>query len=127
MYTGNVGATRSHDDPITIYLREACALPPLARGEEIELSQRLFAHDQQAESAGKRLVEANLAMVVSIAEAHLDSGIHALDLIQVGNDGLMLALKTFPVDGGESFSVHATACVKDAIEKALARPRATSS
>jgi DNA-directed RNA polymerase sigma subunit (sigma70/sigma32) len=115
------GATRLDDDPVAIYLREACAFPALTRDEEIELSQHVLAHDQQAETAGQRLIEANLAMVVSIAEGYRDAGMHVLDLIQKGNDGLLLALETFAGNSSESFSVHAAACINEAIAKALAK------
>ena len=120
MYTGYVGTTKFDDDPIQVYLREACAIPALTRDEEIELSQHVLAHDQQAESAGKRLIEANLAMVVSIAERHLGAGMRIFDLIQKGNDGLLLALKTYQGKCGDSFSAHAAICVNEAIAKAIA-------
>lgn len=123
MYTGYVGGTRLEDDPVRVYLREMCAIPVLTRDEEIELSQHVLAHDQQAESAGKRLIEANLAMVVSIAEGHRDAGMHVLDLIQKGNDGLLLALETFAGHSSESFSAHAAACIHEAMAKAIAESR----
>ncbi len=68
------------NDPVAFYLREGCAFPPLTRKEEIELSQHVLAHDRDAESAAKSL-KCNLALVVSIAEGYLDSGMHVLDLI----------------------------------------------
>ncbi|HYL61870.1 MAG TPA: sigma-70 factor domain-containing protein [Candidatus Methylomirabilis sp.] len=123
MYTGYVGTTRLDDDPVQVYLREVCATPALTRDEEIELSQHVLAHDQQAESAGTRLIEANLAMVVSIAERYRDGGMPLLELIQKGNDGLLLALKTFADNPNESFSAHAAACINDAIAKAIAESR----
>ena len=61
------GVMRLDDDPVKVYLRELCAVPELTRNEEIELSQHVLAQDEQAESAGKRLIEANLDVVVSIA------------------------------------------------------------
>jgi DNA-directed RNA polymerase sigma subunit (sigma70/sigma32) len=120
-YTGYVGAKRFEDDPVAIYLREVYAIPALTRDEEIELYQHVLANDQQADFAAKRLIDSNLAMVVAIAEGHRDAGMHVLDLIQEGNEGLKLALRTFRGDSGESFSDHAAACVKDAIAKALAK------
>ena len=81
-----------NNDPVRFYLREVCTSPPLTRAEEIELSRHVLARDEQAESAGMRLIEGNLAMVVSIAERHRSAGIHVLDLIQKGNDGLLLTL-----------------------------------
>ncbi len=120
-YTGYVGTTRLDDDPVAFYLRHVGAIPALARDEEIELYQHVLAQDQQADSARKRLIDSNLAMVVSIAEGHRDAGMHVLELIQEGNAGLMLALRTFRGDSVESFSDHAAACVEDAIVKALAK------
>ena len=121
-YTGYVGTTRLDDgDPVAFYLRHVGAIPALTRDEEIELYQHVLANDQQADFAAKRLIDSNLAMVVAIAEGHRDAGMHVLELIQEGNEGLMLALRTFRGDSGESFSDHAAACVKDAIAKALAK------
>jgi len=71
VYTGFVEATRSDDDPVTIYLREIGAIPALTMDEEIELSQHVLAHDRQAELARKRVIEANLATVVSSAHDFL--------------------------------------------------------
>jgi RNA polymerase primary sigma factor len=110
----------SFDDPIQVYLREVGTVPPLTNDQEFELSQHVLANDQQAESAGKTLVEANLAMVVSIAERHPRGNMHLLDLVQKGNDGLLYALKTFPDQPNQSFSAYATACVDAAIAKAIA-------
>ena len=123
MYTGYVEAKRLDDDPVRVYLREMCGIPVLTKDEEIELSQHVLAHDQQAESAGKRLIEANLATVVSIAERYRDAGMHVLDLIQEGNNGLLLALETFAGNSGESFSTQAATCINDAIAKAIAKSR----
>jgi DNA-directed RNA polymerase sigma subunit (sigma70/sigma32) len=83
----------------------------------------VLAHDQQAESAGQRLVEGSLSMVVAIAEQHRSSGIHVFDLIIKGNDGLLVALNTFGGSSGESFSSHAAKCVEQAISKAIAESR----
>jgi DNA-directed RNA polymerase sigma subunit (sigma70/sigma32) len=91
------------------------------RDEEIELFHYVRAHDRHAESAAKRLIDSNLSVVVSIAEAHRDSGMHVLELIQEGNEALLLALRTDRGDSRESFSAHAAACVRDAIAKALAK------
>ena len=123
MYTGYVETTRFDDEPVQVYLREVRAVPALTKDEELELSQHVLANDQQAESAGKRLIEANLARVVSIAERYRDGGIHVLELVQKGNDGLLLALRTFAENSTESFSTHATACINASIEKAIADSR----
>jgi RNA polymerase primary sigma factor len=108
------------DDAVEFYLRHVGAIPALTRDEEIELSKHVLAHDQQAESAAKSLIDANLAVVVSIAEGYLDSGMRMLELIQEGNAGLLIALKTF-ANSGETFSAHAAVCIRDAIAKALAK------
>jgi DNA-directed RNA polymerase sigma subunit (sigma70/sigma32) len=104
-----------------MYLREACSVPPMTKDEEIELSAHVLANDQEAESAGRRLIEGNLANVVSIAETYGDRGVHVLDLIQKGNDGLLVALQKFARDPAKSFSAHAAECVTEAIVKAIAQ------
>ena len=110
---------RFDDDPVQVYLREVGTVPPLTKEQEIALSQHVLAKDQQAESAGKILVEANLAMVVSIAQRYPRGNMHLLDLIQRGNDGLLHALMTFPDNPNQSFSTYAAACVDAAIAKAI--------
>jgi RNA polymerase primary sigma factor len=114
------------DDPVKVYLAEVCKVPPLSRDEEIRCIQNLRAGDQQSESAGKRLVEANLSLVVSIAERCRTERIHILDLIQNGNDGLMVALKTFSDCGEDNFSAHATTHIERAILEAVASSVSTS-
>jgi len=111
------------DNPVHVYLREVGTVPPLTKDQEIELSRHVLAKDPQAESAGKALVEANLAMVVSIAESYPRGQMHLLDLIQRGNDGLLFALKTFPDHRDQSFSDYAAACVDAAIAKAIAESK----
>jgi len=118
-----VDSTRFDDDPVQVYLREVAAVPPLTKDQEIELSQHVLARDQQAESAGKTLIEANLAMVVSIAERYPRGSMHLLDLLQRGNDGLLFALKTFPDHPNQSFSAYAAACVDSAFARAIAESR----
>ena len=70
------------DDSVQAYLREIGSIPPLTIGEEAELSHQVLAHNYQAESAGRRLIEANLVLVVTIAKRRQAAGIHVLDLIQ---------------------------------------------
>jgi RNA polymerase primary sigma factor len=108
------------DDPVKVYLREVTVFPPMTPNEELDLSLHVRAGDQQAESSGSRLVEANLQLVVSIAERHRDSGVHILDLIQKGNEGLLLALETFADSSSDSFSAHAAICIDCAIAKHIA-------
>ena len=111
------------DDPLAVYLRELNAIPALAQDEENKLSRHLRANDEDAETAGLRLVEANLLTVVAIAERYRGSGIHILELIQRGNEGLLLALNSFAASSGESFSAHAQACIKRAIAAAAGDSR----
>src|SRR5579864_173525 len=99
-------ATRFDDDSVQFYLRHGCAFPALTEDEEIELSQHVLAKDEQAESAGLRLIEGSLRMVVSIAERYRDGSLHILDLIQAGNGGLLVALKTLAENSTGSFSTH---------------------
>lgn len=108
------------EDLFQLYRREVCTIPPLTHEEEAELTQHVRAHDEHEESAAKRLIEANLAMVVSVAESHRGEGMHLLDLAQKGNDALLLALQTFPAESEQPFSVHAAACVRAAIAQAVA-------
>jgi DNA-directed RNA polymerase sigma subunit (sigma70/sigma32) len=119
-------ATSFDNDPVEVYLREVAAVPPQTEDQESELSRHVLANSQQAESAGRILVEANLAMVVSIAQRYPRGNRNLLDLIQIGNDGLLFALRTLPDNPGHSFSAYAAACVDAAIRKAIAAstPRA---
>jgi len=110
------------DDPEGLYLSEVLKVPPLSHSEESRCLQHVRAGDEQAETARKRLVEANLHLVVSIAERNRNDRIQFLDLIVKGNDGLMGALQTFDESGEDSFSAYATACIECAIAEALASP-----
>jgi len=110
------------DDPEGLYLSEVLKVPPLRPDEEIRCLQQVRAGDEQAEPARKRLVEANLHLVVSIAQRNRNDRIHFLDLIVKGNDSLMGALQTFGDSGEDNFSAHATTCIERAIAEALASP-----
>jgi RNA polymerase primary sigma factor len=101
------------DDPEGLYLAEFLKVPPLSPDEEIRCLQQVRAGDEQAETARKRLVEANLHLVASIAERYRNDHIHFLDLIVKGNDALLLALQAF--GGEDNFPAHATAHVERAI------------
>jgi len=114
-----------YGDAVKAYLLEIQTFPPLTKDEEIDLSQHLRAQDRQAEPAGKRLIEANLLLVVSIAERYRDAGMNMMDLIQKGNDGLLLALNTFVASSSDSFSIHAATCIDDAISAAIANSGTT--
>ena len=110
-------------DPVQVYLREVAAVPPLMPEEETQLIQRIRAQDDQAESAKVRLLEANLRIVVSIAESYRNAPIHILDLIQKGNEGLLVAVKTLASTSTGSFSDHAARCIHQAIEEAVRKPQ----
>jgi RNA polymerase primary sigma factor len=112
------------DDPVEVYLAEVRKVPPLTAQEEIELPQHLRAHDSETELAGHRLAEANLGLVVAIAERHRHAGMHILDLIQKGNNGLLVAVQTFATSSAESFRDHAAACIEREIVDAIADPGA---
>jgi RNA polymerase primary sigma factor len=114
------------NDPLSFYLRELATISPVTRGEEAELLQHWRAQDELAESASKRLIEANLSLVVSIAERHSSPGVQLLDLIQHGNEGLLLALKTFTESSSDNFSACAATCIEDAILRAVAERQSPS-
>lgn len=110
------------DDPEGLFLSEVLKIPRLSPEEEIRCLQHVRAGEEQAEPARKRLVEANLHLVVSIAERNRNDRIHFLDLIAKSNDGLIGALQAFADSGEDSFSDYATACIERAIAQALASP-----
>jgi RNA polymerase primary sigma factor len=110
------------DDPKGLYLDLVSKVPPLSREEELNCIQHLRAQDQQAESAGKRLLEAHLHLVVSIAERYPNNGIHILDLIQHGNDGLLGAVQTFADSSEDNFPAYATPHIERAIAEGIAFP-----
>ena len=111
------------DDPEGLYLSEVQKVPPLSPDEELRCLQHVQAEDEQAEVARKRLVEANLHLVVFITERNRNDRIHFLDLIVKGNEGLMGALQDFGESREGSFSAYATACIERAIAETLASPR----
>jgi RNA polymerase primary sigma factor len=110
------------DDPLGFYLDVIGKVPPLSLEEEHRCIQHLRARDQQAESASKRLLEAHLHVVVSIAERYPDNGIHILDLIQHGNDGLLGAVQTFADSIEDNFPAYATPHIERAIAEGIASP-----
>ena len=106
------------DDPLQVYLTELSEVRPLTFEQEIALEGHLRAHDAEADIAGRRLIEANLSMVVAIAEKYRPSGVDVLDLVQRGNNGLLAALKTFPENDKDRFAAHAARCIERAISEA---------
>ena len=107
----------SIDDPVRMYLKEIGRIPLLTGDEEIELAQGMEAGD---EIAKKKLAEANLRLVVSIAKRYVGRGMLFLDLIQEGNLGLMKAVEKFDYRKGYKFSTYATWWIRQAITRAIA-------
>ena len=105
------------DDPVKVYLKEIGRVPLLTPEEEIELAMRIIDGDEYAK---KRLSEANLRLVVSIAKRYVGRGMQFLDLIQEGNLGLIKAVEKFDYTKGFKFSTYATWWIRQAITRAIA-------
>ena len=104
-------------DPVRMYLREIGKVPLLDAAEEVELAKRVEAGD---ETAKKKIVDANLRLVVSIAKKYIGRGMLFLDLIQEGNLGLIRAVEKFDYRKGFKFSTYATWWIRQAITRAIA-------
>ena len=100
-----------------MYLREIGRVPLLTAAEEVALAKRIERHDMEAK---RRLIEANLRLVVSIAKRHVGRGMPFLDLIQEGNLGLIRAVEKFDYRRGFKFSTYATWWIRQAVTRALA-------
>ena len=107
----------SIEDPVRMYLKEIGKVPLLSAEEEIKLAQRMEEGDEDAK---KRLAEANLRLVVSIAKRYVGRGMLFLDLIQEGNLGLIKAVEKFDYRKGYKFSTYATWWIRQAITRAIA-------
>ena len=107
----------SIDDPVRMYLKEIGKVPLLSAEEEISLAQRMEEGDEDAK---RRLSEANLRLVVSIAKRYVGRGMMFLDLIQEGNLGLIKAVEKFDYRKGYKFSTYATWWIRQAITRAIA-------
>ncbi len=107
----------SIDDPVRMYLKEIGKVPLLSADEETELARRM---EQGDEAAKKKLAEANLRLVVSIAKRYVGRGMLFLDLIQEGNLGLIKAVEKFDYSKGYKFSTYATWWIRQAITRAIA-------
>lgn len=105
------------DDPVRMYLKEIGRVPLLSAEEEVELAKRI---EQGDEDAKRRLAEANLRLVVSIAKRYVGRGMLFLDLIQEGNLGLIKAVEKFDYLKGYKFSTYATWWIRQAITRAIA-------
>jgi len=118
MYTDLVaGELRYTDDPLGVYVRLVQTVPRLQDGEAEELFRRVEAGD---EAAKRRLIEANLHLVLPIVERHRASGIHRLELIEKGNDGLIRAVETFADAPADAFPAYANNCIEQAVSTAAA-------
>jgi len=107
----------SIDDPVRMYLKEIGKVPLLSPEEEIDLANRIKKNDSEAK---KKLTEANLRLVVSIAKRYVGRGMLFLDLIQEGNLGLIKAVEKFDYTKGFKFSTYATWWIRQAITRAIA-------
>lgn len=105
------------DDPVRMYLKEIGKVPLLSSEEEIELAQKI---EEGNQAAKKKLAEANLRLVVSIAKRYVGRGMMFLDLIQEGNLGLIKAVEKFDFRKGYKFSTYATWWIRQAITRAIA-------
>jgi len=105
------------DDPVRMYLKEIGRVPLLSAEEEVELARCM---EQGDEEAKRRLAEANLRLVVSIAKRYVGRGMLFLDLIQEGNLGLIKAVEKFDYRKGYKFSTYATWWIRQAITRAIA-------
>ena len=105
------------DDPVRMYLKEIGKVPLLTPEEEMELAVRVSAGDEEAK---RRMTEANLRLVVSIARRYVGRGMVLLDLIQEGNLGLIKAVEKFDHTKGYKFSTYATWWIRQAITRAIA-------
>ena len=105
------------DDPVKMYLKDIGRVPLLSSDEEIELAKRMQEGDEEAK---RRLSEANLRLVVSIAKRYVGRGMLFLDLIQEGNLGLMKAVEKFDYQKGFKFSTYATWWIRQAITRSIA-------
>ena len=107
----------SIDDPVRMYLKEIGKVALLTPAEEVELAQKMGEGDQEAK---RKLAEANLRLVVSIAKRYVGRGMQFLDLIQEGNLGLIKAVEKFDYKKGYKFSTYATWWIRQAITRAIA-------
>ncbi len=116
-YEENDARATMTDDPVKVYLKDIGRVPLLTPEEEIELAMRIAENDEEAK---KRLTEANLRLVVSIAKRYVGRGMQFLDLIQEGNLGLIKAVDKFDYTKGFKFSTYATWWIRQAITRAIA-------
>lgn len=109
------------DDPVRMYLKEIGRIKLLSPEEEQDVARKMVEGDEATrEAARKRMSEANLRLVVSIAKRYVGRGMQLLDLIQEGNLGLMKAVEKFDYTKGYKFSTYATWWIRQSITRAIA-------
>ncbi len=111
---------RSQQDSIGVFLREMARYPLLTASQEVELARIIVAGGPEGERAKRKLVRANLRLVVSIAKKYLNRGVPFLDLIQEGSIGLMRAAEKFDYERGYKFSTYAYWWIRQGITRAIA-------
>ncbi len=119
-FTEEASKGLSSDDPVRMYLREIGRIPLLTADQEIELARRIETGGAEGAIAKRRLAQANLRLVVSIAKKYVGRGMLFLDLIQEGNLGLIRATEKFDYERGYKFSTYATWWIRQAITRAIA-------
>ena len=112
--------TRTQQDSIGLFLREMARYPLLTASQEVELARIIVAGGPEGERAKRKLVRANLRLVVSIAKKYLNRGVPFLDLIQEGSIGLMRAAEKFDYERGYKFSTYAYWWIRQGITRAIA-------
>ena len=119
-FEAEVSRGLSSDDPVRMYLREIGKIPLLTADQEIELARKIELGGAEGAIAKRKLVQANLRLVVSIAKKYIGRGMLFLDLIQEGNLGLIRAAEKFDYERGYKFSTYATWWIRQAITRAIA-------
>jgi len=110
------------DDPLQVYLREVAKVPRLTPEDETRLAESIANNETGGDRAKRQLVEANLWLVMSIAQQYRVSGIQILELIQQGNAGLMQAAGTFVPRRGHKFSIYATFWAHRSLSEMVSNP-----
>jgi DNA-directed RNA polymerase sigma subunit (sigma70/sigma32) len=113
------------EDPLEVYLYAISQVPPLGPDEEMSCIEHIRAEDLRAKSAAKRLVEAHLGLVVSIAERYRSDRINILDLIESGNAGLLQAVQALRDFHHDRFATYATPHVERALADAVHKSEST--
>ena len=119
-FTEEASKGLSSDDPVRMYLREIGRIPLLTADQEIEYARKIELGGSEGAVAKRKLVQANLRLVVSIAKKYVGRGMLFLDLIQEGNMGLIRAAEKFDYERGYKFSTYATWWIRQAITRAIA-------